>query len=271
MKSTFWTTLQHLWVSLRPSEINHASHNERWISAVGGFIGVLAVLWVSSQVLDHQGAAMIIASMGASAVLLFAVPHGALSQPWAVVGGNVISALIGVTCAQLVGDLYLAAALAVGLSIAAMYYLRCLHPPGGATALVAVLGGDAVHQLGYGFVVSPVLINTAIILATAVLVNLPFRWRRYPASFAQTAKAVESAPPTEKALLAHQDLVYALSKFDSFIDVSEEDLIRIFTLAVHHTHNPVPCHLNGEVCRREDPTCFCRQLLETGREAEATT
>lgn len=267
MKSTFWTTLQRLWASMRPSEINHASHNERWISAVGGFIGVLAVLWVSSQVLDHQGAAMIIASMGASAVLLFAVPHGALSQPWAVVGGNVISALIGVTCAQQVGDMYLAAALAVGLSIAAMYYLRCLHPPGGATALVAVLGGEAVHQLGYGFVVSPVLINTLIILATAVLVNLPFHWRRYPASFAQTAKAAEITPPTERALLAHQDLVYALSKLDSFIDVSEEDLIRIFTLAVHHTHDPVPCHLNGEVCRREDPTCFCRQLLETGREA----
>jgi CBS-domain-containing membrane protein len=267
MKSASLATLQRLWVSLWPSDVNHASHNERWISAVGGFIGVLAVLWVSSRVLDHQGAAMIIASMGASAVLLFAVPHGALSQPWAVVGGNVISALIGVTCAQMIGDAYLGAAVAVGLSIAAMYYLRCLHPPGGATALVAVLGGDAVQQLGYGFVVSPVLINTLIILTTAVLVNMPFRWRRYPAAFAKRTVTTPKEPTTEKALLAHQDLVYAISKLDSFIDVSEEDLIRIFSLAVHHTHNPVPCHLNGEACRREDPTCFCRQLLETGREA----
>lgn len=256
-------TARRLWASLWPSDVNHASHNERWISAVGGFIGVLAVLWVSSRVLDHQGAAMIIASMGASAVLLFAVPHGALSQPWAVVGGNVVSALIGVTCAQMIGDPYLGAAVAVGLSIAAMYYLRCLHPPGGATALVAVLGGESVLQLGYGFVVSPVLINTLIILATAVLVNMPFHWRRYPAGFAQRADAAASKSSTEKALIAHEDLVYALSQLDSFIDVSEEDLIRIYTLAVHHPHTPVPCHLNGEVCRREDPSCFCRQLLET--------
>lgn len=260
-------TARRLWTSLWPSDANHASHNERWISAVGGFLGVLAVLWVSNHVLDQQGAAMIIASMGASAVLLFAVPHSALSQPWAVIGGNVISALIGVTCAHLVVDPFFAAALAVGISIATMYYLRCLHPPGGATALVAVLGGDAVHQLGYGFALTPVLVNTLIILAAAMLVNLPFRWRRYPAGIAQTAKAAEPVPANEKALLAHQDLVYALSKLDSFIDVSEEDLIRIFTLALHHTHNPVPCHLSGKACRREDPSCICSQLLETGREA----
>lgn len=255
--------LQRLW----SADVNHASHNERWISAVGGFIGVLAVLWVSSHLLDNQGAAMIVASMGASAVLLFAVPHGALSQPRALVAGHVISAFIGVTCAQMVGDFYLAAALAVGLSIAAMYYLHSLHPPGGATALVAVLGGDAVHQLGYGFVVTPVLINTLIILVAAVVVNLPFHWRRYPAGFAQRAQATVSEPSTDMPLIAHEDLVYALSQLDSFIDVSEEDLIRIYTLAVHHPHTPVPCHKNGEACRREDPSCFCRQLMASGRAA----
>lgn len=258
-------TARRLWASLWPSDANHASHTERLISAVGGFLGVLAVLWVSSNVLDHHGAAMIIASMGASAVLLFAVPHGALSQPWSVVGGNVISALIGVTCAQHLADPFIAAALAVGLAIAAMYYLRCLHPPGGATALVAVLGGDAVHQLGYSFAVTPVLVNTLILLGIAVVVNLPFRWRRYPAGLALSPRVAQDEPPSEKALLAHQDLVYALSKLDSFIDVSEEDLIRIFTLALHHTHNPVPCHLTGEACRREDPTCICSQLLEAGK------
>ena len=256
---------QKLWQRIVPLNPNYASHSERWISSVGGFIGIIAVLWFSSSVLDQQGAAMIIASMGASAVLLFAVPHGALSQPWAVLGGNVVSAAIGVTCAQWISDPFVAGALAVGLSIAAMYYMRCIHPPGGATALVAVLGGEGVHQLGYSFVVTPVLENALIILTVAVVVNLPFRWRRYPVGFAQAAPVAPSELSTEKALLAHQDLVYAISKLDSFIDVSEEDLIRIFTLAVHHTRNPVPCHQTGEECRREDPTCFCRQLLETGR------
>lgn len=258
-------TARSLWASLWPSDANRASHGERWISAVGGFIGVLAVLWFSNAVLDHQGATMIIGSMGASAVLLFAVPHGALSQPWAVVGGHVISALIGVTCAQLVGDTFLAAALAVGLSIAAMYYLHCIHPPGGATALVAVLGGNSVQQLGYGFVVTPVLENALVIVVAAVLVNLPFRWRRYPAGFAQMASSKQSHANPGKPLIAHEELVYALSQLDSFIDVSEEDLIRIYTLAVHHPHTPVPCHLNGEACQKDDHTCFCRQLLATER------
>lgn len=259
-----WSISRQFWASLWPSDANHASHNERLISAVGGFIGVLAVLWVSTHVLDQQGAAMIIASMGASAVLLFAVPHGALSQPWAVLGGHVLSALVGVACARMIGDPFIAAALAVGLAIGVMYYLHCLHPPGGATALVAVMGGDAVHQLGYGFVVEPVLVNAVIMLAVAVLVNLPFHWRRYPAGLARAAEAGEAGEDevaAQKPLIAHENLVYALSQLDSFIDVSEEDLIRIYTLAVHHPHNPVPCHLSGRTCQRGDPDCICGQLL----------
>lgn len=250
-----WMTIRRIW----PARLNSASHGEKWISAVGGFIGILAVLWISSSVLDQHGAAMVIASMGASSVLLFAVPHGALSQPWALLGGNVISAFIGVSCARYVGDPYLAAALAVGLAIGAMYYLRCLHPPGGATALVAVLGGESVQQLGYGFVLTPVLENALVLLAVAVLVNLPFRWRRYPVGFARPDAAVEEQEG-EKALIAHSDLVYALSQLDSFIDVSEQDLIRIYTLAVHHTHEPVRCHLQGEECDAEAGDCLCRQL-----------
>ncbi|HEY0635964.1 MAG TPA: HPP family protein [Gammaproteobacteria bacterium] len=263
MKRAFWLSVsERFWAALWPADLHRASHTERWISAVGGFLGVLAVLWFSSRVLDQQGAAMLIASMGATSVLLFAVPHGTLSQPWPVLGGHVISAFIGVTCAQQIGEPFVAAALAVGMAIAVMYYLRCLHPPGGATALAAVLGGEAVAQLGYGFVVTPVLINALIILITAALVNLPFSWRRYPARASQAANLKQDEPGAEKGLIAHEDLVYALSQLDSFIDVSEEDLIRIYTLAVHHPHQPVPCHARGEKCERDDRACLCRQMLE---------
>ena len=247
--------IDRLW----PARLNHARHGEKWISAVGGFIGILAVLWISGSVLDHHGAAMVIASMGATAVLLFAVPHGALSQPWPVLGGNLTSAFIGVTCAQQIADPHVAGAVAVGLAIVAMYYLRCLHPPGGATAFVAVLGGESVQQLGYGFLVTPVLENVLVILTVAVLVNLPFRWRRYPVGFALPVTVLEPAAE-EKAVIAHSDLVYALSQLDSFIDVSEQDLIRIYTLAVHHTHSPVPCHMHGEECSNDRDNCLCRQL-----------
>lgn len=206
------------------------SEREHWISALGGLVGILAVVWVGQAWLGGHGGVLATASMGASAVLLFAAPHGALSQPWPVFGGHGVSALIGVTCARwLGGDPMLAAALAVSLAIAAMYTLRCLHPPGGATALYAVLGGEAVHALGYGYVLSPVLLDAAVLLGVAIVYNYPFAWRRYPQAWHRAAMPDE---PGEKHMIPHSSLVYALSQIDTFVDVSEEDLQRIYALAL---------------------------------------
>ncbi|MDA8259052.1 MAG: HPP family protein [Betaproteobacteria bacterium] len=211
------------------------SEREHWISAAGGLIGILAVLWSSHFWIDGHGGVLAIASMGASAVLLFAAPHGALSQPWPVLGGHLVSALVGVTCARWLGsEPMLAASLAVALSIAAMYGLRCLHPPGGATALFAVLGGESVHALGYGYLFSPVLLNIVVLVAVAVLFNYPFAWRRYPQSWHRRTQAV--AMPAEKSMIPHSSLVYALSQIDTFVDISEDDLQRIYALALGQHH-----------------------------------
>jgi CBS-domain-containing membrane protein len=205
------------------------SEREHWISGVGGLLGILLVWLVSFQVLDGHAAALVATSMGSTAVLLFAAPHGAMSQPWAVFGGHLVSALIGVACVHWLGhDLMLAASVAVGLSITAMYSLRCLHAPGGATALGAVLGGDAVHAMGYAFVWSPIMLNALIMLAVAIAFNYPFAWRRYPQAWAR-----RDTPKTEKAMIPHSRLVYALSQIDTFVDISEEDLQRIYELAMH--------------------------------------
>ncbi len=228
--------LQRIRRLLFSDDINQASHGERLFSALSGFIGLYGLLWINAEILHLQGAAMVVGSMGATLVLVFAVPHGALSQPWAVFGGHLISALIGVSCAQLIADPVLAAAVAVGLAVGAMYYLHCIHPPGGATAMVAVLGGNEVHQMGYSFVAQPVLENVLIVLAMAVLVNFPFRHRRYPAVLSKPYPPKE--PIDEKPAITHQGLGYAFSQLDSFIDVSEQDLIRIYTLALHHAHQP---------------------------------
>ena len=217
-----------------------ASHKEKWLSAAGGFLGILGMLAVCYSALDTWGTALVITSMGSSAVLLFAVPHSPMAQPWPVFGGNLISAAVGITCAKLFGDTVLAASLAVALAIAAMYYTRCLHAPGGAAALAVVMGGPSVHALGYGYLVTPILINVVMLLTITVLFNAPFRHRRYPRRLAELAAAVAAppsqpaAPPPEKAMIAHSDLVYALSQIDSFIDVTEEDLLRIYDLAMHH-------------------------------------
>ncbi|MDH5735944.1 MAG: HPP family protein, partial [Gammaproteobacteria bacterium] len=141
-----------------------SGHFEKLISAVGGGLGIWCILLITSQFVHGLSAALIVASMGASAVLLFAVPNGPLSQPWPLICGHLISACIGVTCYKLIPELFLASAFAVGLSIACMHYFRCIHPPGGATALSAVVGGVDIHALGYDYVLTPVLLNAVVIL-----------------------------------------------------------------------------------------------------------
>jgi len=239
-----WVSLMRGWSGLKIAYT--VSEREHWVSAAGGLLGLLAVLWAGNfWVAEHGNAGVLtIASMGASAVLLFAAPHGAMSQPWSVFRGHLVSALIGVTCARWLPDPMLAAALAVAFSIAAMYSLRCLHPPGGATALNAVLGGEALHALGYDYVLSPVLLNVVVLLIVAVAFNYPFAWRRYPqAWWRQPAvcapAAADSAGSEEKCMIPHSDLVYALSQIDTFVDVSEEDLQKIYALALGH-HHPAP-------------------------------
>src|ERR1019366_10624709 len=111
--------------------------------------------------------------------LLFAVPSSPLAQPWSIVGGNMVSAAIGVACAAHIDDLALACGLAASLAIGAMFALRCLHPPSGAVALTAVLGGPAVTSLGYRFVLWPVAVDSLFLLLTALVFNVAVR-RRYP-------------------------------------------------------------------------------------------
>ncbi|WP_299871605.1 HPP family protein [uncultured Cocleimonas sp.] len=217
--------------------LSPVSHIEKVVSAIGGFTAIFFIIIISQSMLSGSGginsAALIIASMGASAVLLFAVPHGPLSQPWPVLGGHLISALIGVSCAKLIPNDLIAASLAVGLAIGAMYYLKCIHPPGGATALSAVIGGSATHDLGYQFILTPILLNVIVILLIGILFNYPFAWRRYPVFLHRKQNQVTPPNASTEVIpsITHEDFVYALSEIDSFIDVSEYDLIRIYNLA----------------------------------------
>ncbi len=205
-------------------------YKEKVISGVGGFLGILGILLVSGALLDPEVAVFIVPSMGASAVLLFAAPHVPFSQPWNVFGGHIISAIIGVACWQWIPDYTLAASASVGIAIAVMYFMRCTHPPGGATALAAVIGSDKLHNLGYGYVLEPILLNTITILAVAVLVNSLFSWRQYPAHLPFKKKNIPT-PLHGYAPIKHEDFVYALSRIDTFVDIDEEDLLEIYRLA----------------------------------------
>ncbi|MFP5076789.1 HPP family protein [Rhizobium sp. YIM 134829] len=168
---------------------------------------------------------LLIPPMGASAVLLFAVPSSPLAQPWNLLVGNLVAGLIGVSAAALVPDPLLAAALAIGLAIAAMLALRCLHPPSGAVALTAVLGGPAIHQLGYGFVLWPVLGNSLLLLIAALAYNRLAR-RSYPHSLAapRHPHKTEDPPQLDRIGFASEDLDSVLRDMDAVIDINREDL-----------------------------------------------
>jgi CBS-domain-containing membrane protein len=220
------TTLLHLLgVDLSPN-----THHEKIISAVGGCLGIFVIYIVGSWLVGIEAAVYIVPSMGASAVLLFAVPHSPLSQPWNVLGGHTVSAAVGVLCAQFIPVESIAAAASVGLAIGVMYYARCIHPPGGATALAAVVGGEQIHALGFEYIMTPVLVNTVAILIVALLFNYLFKWRRYP-SYLTIKDSKQTLPQEDYGPISHADLVYALSEIDSFIDVTEADLLRIYNLA----------------------------------------
>ena len=197
------------------------------IAGVAALVGIAAVQVLTGWVAGSGAAILMVGSMGATAVLLFAVPHGALSQPWPVFGGHLVSAVIGVTAADWVPDPALAAGLAVGGAIAAMQMLRCIHPPGGATALVAVIGGAAVHDLGYGYVLLPVLANTVILFVLAVIANYPFRWRRYPIGLARWDEP--PAPP-----LSSRHLQAAVRDLNVVVDITPAELDAIARRAIAH-------------------------------------
>ena len=200
---------------------SHSSTGEKLLSTIGGVISTALVFYISSRATGLQGAMAILPSMGASAVLLFAVPHGTLSQPWPLFGGHVLSAVIGVSCALAVDNIYLAAALAVGLAIGIMHLFRCVHPPGGATALAAVIGGESIRGLGYSFLVFPTLANCVVIFTVAMLFNNMFAWRRYPSSLMRYERSTNN-PETRQITAQH--IQQAMETLNEVIDIEPEQI-----------------------------------------------
>ncbi|GMT48316.1 MAG: membrane protein [bacterium] len=150
-------------------------------SWIGAFLGIAAVSYSNYNILEETDLVMVIGSFGASAVLLYGAIKSPLAQPRNLIGGHIISAIIGVTCYKLFpSQMWLASSLAVATSIALMHATKTLHPPGGATALIAVIGSNKIHSLGYLYAIIPVGLGAFIMLIVALLVNNIHKNRRYP-------------------------------------------------------------------------------------------
>jgi CBS domain-containing membrane protein len=182
---------------------------ERARMVAGALIGILVTAMLCHALALPPRLTWIVAPMGASAVLLFCVPTSPLAQPWAVVGGNTISALVGVACVHLVPSPDLAAAVGVAAAIAAMLALRCLHPPGGATALLMVVNGVTSPQAA----LVPVLVNSVVLTAAAWLFHAATR-HPYP----HRATPTPPSPATEEALDA------VLARYNQILDIDRDEL-----------------------------------------------
>jgi CBS-domain-containing membrane protein len=149
---------------------------------IGGFTGIGIIGYLSSLYFIHDNI-FLIGSFGASAVLVYGHINSPLAQPRNLIGGHVISAIIGVTIAILIpNQIWFGCALAASLSIVVMQATKTLHPPGGATALIAIIGSEKIKKLGYWYVLSPVSVGVLLLLLVALIFNNISSQRRYPSS-----------------------------------------------------------------------------------------
>lgn len=175
------TYLRKMLGTTRAGGLPRVSDREVFWSWCGAFFGIAAVGLLHQRFFDGTAQVLMVSSFGASAVLLFGAPRSPLAQPRNLIGGHILSALIGVAAFKLLGgQIWIAEAGAVATAVALMHLTRTLHPPGGATALLPVIGGDQIQNLGFLFALVPVALGALILLTVAVVFNNLPSSRRYP-------------------------------------------------------------------------------------------
>ncbi|MFW2830744.1 HPP family protein [Sphingomonas sp. ID0503] len=199
-----------------------ATLRDRLFACAGALFGILVTGVIGTLVLGSAALPWLAAPMGAAAVLVFAAPASPLAQPWPVIGGNTLSALTGVLAARLIPDPHLAAAVAVAAAILVMSLTRSLHPPGGASALSAVIGGEAVRAAGFGFALLPIGLNAVVLALCGVLFHR-LSGHSYP-----HRPAPAPGPPIA------EDIDRALAETGESFDISHEDLEALFARAARH-------------------------------------
>lgn len=235
MSRQFLSQAYYWLASFRPAS-GEVRLRERLLSACGAFLGLLISSIVSHLALGELNP-WFIAPMGASAVLLFAVPASPLAQPWSIMGGNSIAAVLGVTAMHFINNSSIAFSVAVSVSIFVMMSLRCLHPPSGAVAMTAVLGGPAISALGYHFVIWPVAINSVLMLLIAILFN-NLIGRRYPHQTSTTDyKGNVSNPlPSERIGITSRDVEEVIESHAELLEISAGDLKELVLEAQQHAY-----------------------------------
>ena len=225
-----------------------ATLTERLISCLGALVATALTGFLCGLLLGPDPhLPLIVAPIGASAVLLFVVPASPLAQPWSIIGGNSLSALSGLVVAHFVHEPALAIGLAVSLAIAAMSLTRCLHPPGGAVAMMTVLGGQAIADWGLLFPIVPVGLNSAILVTLGIVAHKLSR-RAYPhlaPPDAANLHQTRDLPPQLRAGFSEADIEAALMAMHETFDIDRGDLkqllMQVELQATIRRHGPLSC------------------------------
>ncbi|MHB2208607.1 HPP family protein [Methylobacterium sp. CM6257] len=247
-----------------------ATLRERLIACLGALAGItltgLICGWFFGQ---GPHIPLIVAPMGASAVLLFAVPASPLAQPWSIIGGNTISAFMGVLAAHLISNPVVAIGVGVSLAIAAMSLTRSLHPPGGAAALTALIGGPAVTSAGFLFPLFPVCVNSVILVALGIAFHKISR-RNYPhvpVPVPVNTHGTADLPPSIRVGFKPEDVDAALLELHETLDIDRSDLDQLLRQvelqALLRTQGTLTC---GEVMSRDVVTVGLDSTVEQARD-----
>ena len=227
------------------------STTERWKSTLGALLGVAfcGLILYSMPVASHW----LIAPLGASAVVVFTLPHSPVAQPWPIVGSYFFSAVAALLSMALIPQPQVSAAVAVAATIWLMARFNCIHPSGGAIALFIVLDGPyAAERIGP--TLGLVALNGVAILAAALLVNNLILGRSYPYRPKQAGRNIhltEDSNPLERSGLTHPDLQSAMKKLGTFVDVQEAELVQIYSLAIEHAFDRNVGLTCGEIMSRD--------------------
>ena len=224
-----------LWLRRLLPDVSNAPPREWLRAAIGGCLAVGLACFACLQLFGADLALRLVAPFAASSVLIFAVASSPVAQPWAVVGGNLLAAAIGMAVGHWVHEPLLAAPLAFGLALVAMQALRCLHPPSCAVALAVALGGRLFAEQGWHLLL-PVLLGSLLLVLTALLFH-NLTGTPYPRKLAHPASGphLTADPlPSERNGFAEVDLDHALTEFGSVVDVTRDDLQRLLQLTEKH-------------------------------------
>lgn len=215
--------------SRRLAPVPRTAPPTEWLRAsLGACVGLALCCLVTSHLFSLDVTLRLAAPLGASSLLLFAVSSSPLAQPWSVLLGNLVAALVGTACGLWIDHTVLAATLSMAFTVLAMYSLRCLHPPGTALAVAVALGGPAFEALGFG-VAWPVLMGSAVLIISALAYNRLTRGAlvNAPAQPRNDSHLTDDPLPSERAGFAEADLDQALADFGEFVDITRDDLERL--------------------------------------------